>query len=79
MKTETLPQAVTTGWKCIDDRTLTADMLRRDKQAQEAFINGLTPAEVDALPFDWGFWARDGQLPPYDWVTGKKYIWVPFQ
>ena len=71
-----LPQTpVKTGWKCIDDRTLTADMLRGDKEAQEAFINALTPAELDALPFDWGFWARDDQLPPRDWITGEKYIW----
>ena len=77
MKTEitTAATPVKTGWKCIDDRTLTADMLRRDKEAQEAFINALTPAELDALPFDWGFWARDDQLPPKDWITGEKYIW----
>ena len=74
MKTEltTATTPVKTGWKCIDDRTLTADMLRRDKEAQEAFINTLTPAELDALPFDWGFWARDDQLPPRDWITGKE-------
>ena len=69
------PTLIKTGWKCIDDRTLTADMLRGDKEAQEAFINALTPAELDALPFDWGFWARDDQLPPRDWITGEKYIW----
>ena len=75
MRAEPITTPVKTGWKCIDDRTLTADMLRRDKEAQEAFINALTPAELDALPFDWGFWARDDQLPPRDWITGEKYIW----
>ena len=51
MKTEpiTTPTPVKTGWKCIDDRTLTADMLRRDKEAQEAFINALTPAELERI------------------------------
>ena len=66
------PTLIKTGWKCIDDRTLTADMLRGDKEAQEAFINALTPAELDALPFDWGFWARDDQLPPRDWITDGR-------
>ena len=43
MRAEPITTPVKTGWKCIDDRTLTADMLRRDKEAQEAFINALTP------------------------------------
>ena len=47
MKTEitTAATPVKTGWKCIDDRTLTADMLRRDKEAQEVFINALIISE----------------------------------
>lgn len=51
MKTEpiTTPTPVQTGWKCIDDRTLTADMLRGDKEAQEAFIDALTPAELERI------------------------------
>ncbi len=39
-------------------------------QKIEAFIQGLGPDEVQALMYDWGFWARENQLPPKgDWRT----------
>lgn len=64
-----------TGWKCLDNRTLTADMLRKDKEATKAFVNSLSEKELDALKYQWEFWARDDQLPPIEWITGKRYIW----
>ncbi len=63
-------------WDCWKNRTLTADILRANKTAAHKFINSLTTNELDALPYDWAFWARDDQLPPIEWITGKKYIWI---
>lgn len=65
-----------TGWSCLDDRTLTADTLRNNPKAKDEFLNSLTLKELETLEYDWAFWARDNQLPPLEWVTGGKYIWV---
>lgn len=36
-----------------------------------AFLESLTPSELEHLQYDWRFWARDKQLPPEgnDWFT----------
>ena len=67
---------VKTGWSCLDNRSLTAETLRENQAEKDAFLNSLSLAELEVLESDWGFWARDDQLPPLEWVTGKKYIWV---
>ena len=69
-------EPVKTGWACLDNRSLTAETLRKNQAAKDAFLNSLSLAELEALEADWGFWARDDQLPPLDWVLGEKYIWV---
>ena len=69
-------EPVKTGWSCLDNRSLTAETLRENQAEKDAFLNSLSLAELEALEADWGFWARDDQLPPLEWVTGKKYIWV---
>jgi len=40
------------------------------------FITSLTKKELQALKYDWSFWARDEQLPPANWWSGERYIWV---
>lgn len=37
-----------------------------------AFLDSLTARELDALEYDWRFWARDDQLPP----DGEWRIWA---
>lgn len=69
-------EPVKTGWSCLDNRSLTAETLRHNPAEKDAFLNSLSLAELDALSFDWGFWARDDQLPPLEWVTGKKPFWI---
>lgn len=66
-----------TGWACIDNRkeTATASLLRENPQAKKEFIESLSDKELTSLKYLWSFWARDEQLPPLDWVTGKRYIW----
>lgn len=62
-------------WACRENRTLTASILRKNKELKDLFINSLTAEELDALNYDWSFWARDEQLPPDEWINGNKYIW----
>lgn len=64
-----------TGWKCLDDRSLTADMLRNNPEIAKEFVDSLTEQELDALQHSWAFWARDEQLPPLEWIGGDCYIW----
>lgn len=67
---------IKTGWSCLDNRSLTADTLRKHQAVKEDFLNSLTLEELEVMETDWGFWARNDQLPPLEWVLGKKYIWV---
>ena len=63
-------------WNIIKNRSITFSLLQKDKKQAIAFINSLTEKEIDELKFDWSFWARDEQLPPLEWMSGKKYIWI---
>ncbi|MGP1438526.1 MAG: terminase large subunit domain-containing protein [Treponema sp.] len=63
-------------WNIHKRRNITFSLLQKDKEEAKAFIESLTEKEIDGLKYDWSFWARDEQLPPLEWVSGKKYIWI---
>lgn len=41
-----------------------------------AFIDSLTPEEVNTLIYDWSFWARPEQIAPEELFTTDKFIWL---
>jgi len=63
-------------WNIHKKRNLTFSLLKKNKEKTKNFIASLTEKEIDELKYDWSFWARDEQLPPLEWVSGKKYIWI---
>lgn len=63
-------------WNIHKERNITIFNLKKNPEKLKKFIEGLTYGELLELKKDWSFWARDEQLPPLDWVSGKRYIWV---
>jgi phage terminase large subunit-like protein len=56
--------------------TLTAETLRKlPRSKREAILDDLTPDELEAIQYDWPFWARPSQLPPIEWGVNGCYIW----
>lgn len=71
-----MSEKIKTGWQCLDKRTeITAEAMQKDSEAATMLVESLSGKERDGLKYRWDFWARDDQLPPLDWVTGKRYIW----
>ena len=63
-------------WHVHKNRTITFFQLQKNKELAKGFIESLSEKELDELKYDWSFWARDEQLPPLEWIQGKKYIWI---
>ena len=63
-------------WNIHKNRTLTFSLLQNNKNKIKSFIESLSEKEIDDLKYDWSFWARHEQLPPLEWVTGERYIWI---
>lgn len=40
------------------------------------YIMSLSPDLVMSILYNWEFWARPKQLPPKEWLEGKKRFWV---
>jgi len=57
-------------------RRLTIEELRLHPEQAKEFIASLSEKELEALKTDWTFWARDEQLPPAQWWSGERYIWI---
>lgn len=60
-------------------RSLRDSILSLSVDDRHELLISLTPREVEALKYDWDFWAREGQLPPEgDWrkwliMTGRGW------
>ncbi len=63
-------------WNIHKKRNITFPLLQKNKELATSFIQNLSEKELDELKFDWSFWARDEQLPPLQWITGERYIWI---
>ena len=57
-------------------KRLTIETLKTHPKEAKAFIESLTEKELEMLKSDWTFWARDEQLPPTEWWSGERYIWI---
>ncbi|MGP1440542.1 MAG: terminase large subunit domain-containing protein [Treponema sp.] len=64
------------SWSIHKKRNITYSLLQKDKELARSFIESLSDKELTELKYDWSFWARDEQLPPLEWIRGKKYIWI---
>jgi phage terminase large subunit-like protein len=58
----------------VADRLCVASLIdaspEGDASLLDQFLDSLSPEQLDWLPYDWEFWARDEQLPPQgDWTT----------
>jgi len=54
------------------NQALVTNLINLPLDKREAFICSLTDQEVNALIYDWTFWARPNQLPP----NGDWFIWL---
>jgi len=64
------------SWDIHKKRNITIPLLQKNKMQTKDFLASLSEKEIDELKYDWSFWARDEQLPPLEWISGKRYIWI---
>lgn len=57
-------------------QSLASSFLSLPYQTRKTRLESLTPTEIEALHFDWSFWARPEQLQPADFASGLLTYWL---